>query len=259
MEKMNDFLKKIVSEIKRTGKEYSADDFYYALKYLGVNGESHLALDIEKFYHNFLESLNNSLVKYEERTVKSGENATHYIAFYAAKKANYKEAVKVYFPVKYEYLISSLKTIFMYLIRNNIKAEVKFHVKETNEGIVVRFYDKDDALPFINYCNSNFILNDLLVKINPFMASIYGIGVVYDDNSKSSFMKMLSELLCEYFIYLTKTDGFSKVSDLGFLEYVVRRASIEEDKALKYDILAVARSIKSILSKTSPLDEKDLI
>lgn len=259
MKTMNDFLKKIASDIKRTGREYSADDFYYALKYLGVNGEVNLVSDIEKFYQNFLDSLNNSLVKYEKRTVKSGENATHYIAFYAGEKANYKEAVKIYFPVKYEYLISSLKTIFMYLIRNNIKAEIKFHVKETNEGIVIRFYDKDDALPFINYCNSNFILPDLLVKINPFISTIYGIGVVYDDNSKSSFMKMLSELLCEYFIYLTKTEGFSKVSDLGFLEYVVRRASIEDNKVLKYDILAVARSIKTILSKTSPLDEKDLI
>lgn len=33
---INDFLKKIESDIKISNKDYNSDDFYYMLKYLGV-------------------------------------------------------------------------------------------------------------------------------------------------------------------------------------------------------------------------------
>ena len=118
---INDFIKVVVNEQNKNEKDFSEDDFYYMLKYLGIKKDKSLVNDIEKFYQDFLNSLNNSLVKFDEKKLGSNENTTHYIAFYADKKADYLEAFKVYFPVKYEYMISALKTIFLYLIRNNIK------------------------------------------------------------------------------------------------------------------------------------------
>ena len=94
---INDFIKVIVNEQNKNDKDFSKDDFYYMLKYLGIKKDKSLVSDIEKFYQDFLNSLNNPL-------------------FYADKKADYLEAFKVYFPVKYEYMISALKTIFLYLI-----------------------------------------------------------------------------------------------------------------------------------------------
>ena len=126
---INEFIKKIAQDIKINNNDYTKEDFYYILKYIGVKKDIANYQDIEKFYQEFLGNLSNSLVKFETRKIKTQENATYYIGFYVDKKADYKEAIKVYFPVKYDYQISALKTVFLYLIRNNISAVVKFYVK----------------------------------------------------------------------------------------------------------------------------------
>lgn len=256
--KINDFLKNIAKDMEANHRVFSSDDFYYMLKYVGIQKDTGLVQDIEKFYQDFLNSLGNSLVRYETRTQKYAENATHYIAFYTDKKADYMETVKVYFPVKYEYMISALKTVFLYLIRNNIMATIKFHVKATNEGIVVRFYNKSDVYPFIHYCNNNFVLKDLLEPLHPFIATIYGIGIVQDDNTLYSYNQILSEMLQEYFLFLSNNQLLSQVSDLDFLDYLIKRANIEENDVKRFDIRSIQKSIKSIINLTNPLEEKKL-
>lgn len=250
---INDFIKLIVNEYNTNEKSYSREDFYYMLKYLGIKKDKSLVNDIEKFYQDFLNSLNNSLVKFDERKLGSEENTTHYIAFYTDKKADYLEAVKVYFPVKYEYMISALKTVFLYLIRNNIESTVKFHVKSTNEGIVIRFYKKSDVKPFIDYCNNNFVLSDLLENLNPFIAKTHGIGVVQDDNTLKTFNETVADMLYEYFSFLKQNGSFDLASDLDFLDYVMKRANIEENDVLRFNIRAVEHSIESILNRSNPL------
>ncbi len=250
---MNDFLKKIAVDFKVNGQEYSWEDYYFILKYLGVKKDNSLILDIENFYEEFLNNLNNSLVKYSQRKVKNADNATYYIGFYVTEKANYEEAIKVYFPVKYEYLISALKTVFLYLIRNNIQATVKFNVKATNEGIVIRFYKKEDALPFINYCNSNFILKDLLVSVQPFMPTIYGLGVVRDDNTINTYNGTVSLLLEEYFKKAQEDGSLNRVCDLDFLDFVRKKVVNEQDMVKRFNLKAVQDGITAILEHTSPL------
>ena len=220
---INEFMKKMAMDMKVNDRDFTKDDFYYILKYIGVKKDNSLVEDIETFYQDFLDNLSNSLVKYEAKRVKTGENATYYIGFYVDKKANYKEAVKLYFPVKYEYLISALKTIFLYLIRNSVKATVKFCVKATNENIVIRFYDEKEVMPFINYCNSNFILEDLLVPCNPFIAKMHGLGLVKDDNTINTYNGTLSVLLEEYFRLLKENNSLDKASGLDFLDYIRKR------------------------------------
>ncbi|MBE6154309.1 MAG: hypothetical protein E7163_01870 [Firmicutes bacterium] len=244
---INNFLINVANDIKYNNKIYKKDDFYYILKYLNINKDISLVSDIEKFYQDFLVSLNNSLIHYETRSLKNGENATHYIAFNTNSKANYKEAIKVYFPVKYKYMISALKTVFSYIIKNNIKATIKFHVKATNENIVIRFYDRNDLIPFINYCNNNFKLDELLEPLNPFITNKYGIGFVTDDNSISTYLDTLSLLLEEYFIVLRETDNYDNVSDVGFAEYLNKRLTIEENEEMKYNIESLLRCLNLLI------------
>lgn len=256
---MNDFLKMVAHDIKINGKEYSSNDIYLLLKYYGIKKDVSLVSDIETFYQDFLGSLKNSLVRYDTRTLKYGENATHYISFYASEKADYLEAVKVYFPVKYEYLISALKTVFLYLIRNNIAATVKFHVKATNEAIVIRFYKSEDVLPFIHYCNNNFVLKELLVPVEPFIATIFGIGVVKDDNTVKTYQALLSELLKDYLDYKKSEQLLEQVSDLDFLDYLRKREQMEENDIIRFDMKQILKNIVCILNSSSPIDEKNLI
>lgn len=252
--RMNEFLKKIVSDIKTTNKELTKDDFYYLLKYTGIKQDKTLVNDIETFYTTFLENLNNSLVRHVVRKTGEKENTTNYIGFYTERRANYTESYKIYFPVKYEYMISALKTIFSYLIRNSIESVVKFHVKATNENIVIRFYHKEDVLPFINYCNNNFILDDLLEPVNPFIATIYGIGIVRDDNTLNTYNGTLSEALEEYFKFLKMCDALDKANDLHFLDFVMQKETKEENEIIKFNLRAIISNIKAILSRTNPLD-----
>jgi len=250
---MNEFLKKTASDIKVTNKVFLEEEFYYILKYIGVKKDISKWEDINKFYEDFLDNLNNSLVKYETRKIKSEENTTHYIAFYTDKKADYLDAVKVYFPVKYDYLISALKTTFLYLIRNNIKATVKFHVKSTNEGIVIRFYDKKDVMPFINYCNNNFRLKELIVGLNPFIASIHGLGIVRDENIVNSYNGTLSKILEEYFRLLKDSNSLDKASGIDFLDFLIKRINLEEDESIRFNIKAIESNVRAILNKENPL------
>lgn len=251
--RINEFFKKIASDIKITNKVFSEEEFYYILKYIGVKKDSSKWEDINKFYKDFLENLNNSLVKYETREVKALENTTHYIAFYTDKKALYTEAIKVYFPVKYDYLISALKTTFLYLIRNNIKATVKFHVKATNEGIVIRFYNKLDVMPFISYCNNNFRLKDLTLNVNPFIACIHGLGIVRDDNTVNSYNGTISKMLVEYFTLLKNSNTLDKASGIDFLDYLIKRINLEEDLLVKFNIKAIESNVRAILNNENPL------
>ncbi len=250
---INEFIKKIANDIKLNNKDLTEEDYYYILKYIGVTKDMSLSEDIVKFYHNFLDNLSNSLIKYETRQIKDDENATYYIGFYADKKADYKEAIKVYFPVKYEYQISALKTIFLYLIRNSIKSTVKFYVKATNENIVIRFYHKEDVMPFINYCYKNFILEDLLLKPNPFIATIHGIGITCDDNTVDTYNGTLSKLLNKYFNYLKVNDKLDFASDLDFLNFINELMNVEENPEIKFNIEAIYSNIKNILNHESPV------
>lgn len=251
---MNDFLKQIASDIKKTNKDYTKEDFYYLLKYVGIKKNKSLKEEIETYYDNFLDNLNNSLVRHITRKTGKEENITYYIGFYTDSRASYKEACKVYFPVKYEYMISALKTIFSYLIRNSIESIVKFHVKATNENIVIRFYHKEDVIPFINYCNSNFVLQELLESPNPFIATIYGIGVAKDDNTLNTYNGTLSEILADYFRFLKEHDALDKISDLHFLDYIIQKEETEENEIIKFNYHAIVTNIKAILSRTNPLD-----
>ena len=252
--RINDFLKQAASDMKTSNKELTKEDFYYRLKYTDITKDKSQVNDIEEFYQTFLNNLNNSLVRHVIRKTGIGENTTHYIGFYTESRASYTESYKVYFPVKYEYMISALKTIFSYLIRNSIPSTVKFHVKATNENIVIRFYHKEDVLPFISYCNNNFILEDLLEKVNPFIAIIYGIGVVQDDNTLNSYNGTLSELLEDYFDFLKEHNILDKANELHFLDFIIQRENNEENEIIKFNMRALIKNIKAILSNTSPLN-----
>jgi len=251
--KINDFLKKIAKDIETKNRNLEADDFYYILKYLGVKKDSSLAPDIESFYQSFLDSLNDSLVKYEHNSTGTDENTTHYLGFYVDRKANYLNAVKVYFPVKYEYMISTLKSVFVYLVRNNISSVVKFHLKATNENIVIRFYQKEDVLPFINYCKNNFVLDDLLGNPHPFLATNNGFGIAYDDNFKGSYNSTLSMLLAKYFESVNANLSFNRVSDLDFLDYIIHYEETVSDEVMLFNIKAVENNIRTILLKGEAL------
>lgn len=244
---INDFLKKIAKDMQENHRILSREDFYYILKYIGVKQDTSLVNDIENFYQSFLDSLNQSLVKYISKSTKKGENITHYIGFYVDKKANYLDAVKVYFPVKYEYMVNVLKTVLVYLIRNSIPCVVKFYAKATNENIVIRFYKKEDVLPFIKYCDNNFVLSDLLEKVNPFLTTNHGLGIAYDDNTVSTYNSTLCLLLSEYFESINANLQYDKVSASDFLNFVIRYEESCENEIMMYNIKAVLNSIENII------------
>ena len=142
----------------------------------------------------------------------------------------------------------------MYLIRNSVKATVKFYVKATNENIVIRFYDKKEVMPFINYCNSNFILEDLLVPCNPFIAKIHGLGIVRDDNTVNTYNGTLSIMLEDYFRLLKENNELDKACALDFLDYLEKRKSLEDSEEKIFNIEAIINNIKAILEHKRAID-----
>ena len=250
---INKFFKNIANDLQTNNRELSSDDFYYILKYLNIEQNDTLSKEIENFFEEFLDNLSNSLVKYETKPIGSGTNKTNYLGFYVEEKNKPLKSTKVYFPVKYEYLISALKTTFIYLVRNNIKAVVKFHQKATNEGVVIEFYNKEDVKPFINYCHSNFILKDLLEPLNPFIVTYHKFGII--KKMQGSYIETIAELLSKYFKTIQKNKKYDKVSALDFLAFVVetKETAIDEN-----DYNTIIKNIKTILNNKGILEDEDL-
>ena len=250
---LNDFFSSLAKDFETKTQTLTSDDFYYILKYLNIETDTSLASQIETFFQQFLDKLSASLVKYESKYTKEGANRTNYLALYTTTKCPHTECTKLYFPIKYTYLIKVLTKVLVYLVRNNIKCILKFHQKATNEGLVIEFYHKEDVLPFINYCENNFKLNDLLEPLNPFMVSYHGFGII--KNYNGSYIDTISKLLSSYISLIIKNDEYSKISALDFLSYVIDF----KDTVLNDDNLnIIIKNLKLILNNNGVLDANDL-
>ena len=108
-------------------------------------------------------------------------------------------------------------------------------------------------MPFINYCNNNFRLKELIVGLNPFIASIHGLGIVRDENIVNSYNGTLSKILEEYFRLLKDSNSLDKASGIDFLDFLIKRISLEEDESIRFNIKAIESNVRAILNKENPL------
>lgn len=88
------------------------------------------------------------------------EDIFEYISFNNDPNENidYKETIKLYIPLDYNNIDSSLDQIYIYILSNGIKCETKVSTKDTNDNFIVRLHNNDDVEPFIDFLNNNSLI-----------------------------------------------------------------------------------------------------
>ena len=149
--------------------------------------------------------------------------------------------IKLYIPLKFDYLEQGANQIFDFISNQKIEHESKIAVKIRNDNLVVRVNSLEDAQKIVNFVSSNLYLMNGLANINPFLPNWNGIGVAMDN--KYSYNSIVSEVVCDFFNELKINNSLEKFT-------------VEElNKFIKNKINSIRdldkRDIYSLISKTT--------
>lgn len=152
-----------------------------------------------------------------------------------------RNEIKLYIPLKFDYLEQGANQIFDFISSQGIEHESKIAVKIRNDNLVVRVNSLEDAQKIVNFVSSNLYLMNGLANINPFLPNWNGIGVAMDNND--SYNSVVSEVVCDFFNELKINNSLEKFT-------------VEElNKFIKNKINSIRdldkRDIYSLISKTT--------
>lgn len=178
-----------------------------------------------------------------------------YISFNTdlSENIDYKETAKLYIPLDYNNIGSSLDQIYIYMLSNGIKCETKVSTKDINDNFVVRLHNIDDAIPFIEFLNNNSWIYIKNKTCNPFVPCKDGIGIVQDSGIKQSYNGAVAHLLANYLVLMKKNNFMNNVNLDDFMNYIIEYINSENDENLKFDYLCVLKGLIQIKDELDPL------
>lgn len=154
--------------------------------------------------------------------------------------------IKLYVPLDKRHLEKGSKEIFNFISGKNIAHQSKIAGKVRNDNIVIRVNTLDDAKEIINFVNSNDYIKEGLLKPNPFLPSIYGVGVTMDNNY--SYNSILSKLIYSFIHELKDKNRLDLFTVDNLSMYIKGKIDFVDDLDLK--------DIFTLLSKVTTKDFK---
>ena len=149
--------------------------------------------------------------------------------------------IKLYIPLKLEYLEQGANQIFDFISDQGIAHQSKIAVIIRNDNLVVRVNSLEDAQKIVNFVSSNLYLMNGLANVNPFLPNWNGIGVAMDNNE--SYNSVISEVISEYLYELKKNNDLENFTVEGLNNFVRSKINITQDLD--------RRDIYSLISKTT--------
>ena len=185
-EKADEFLQYIVQILKQNPdiKLNNSNSFgfiYNILVYLGVDRQER-KLNTTKMFNEWIRYYRNkkNIQVFVSAAWKS------FCQFRNERKAN-STHIKVYLPTKYDYLENNAKIIFDYLSKNNIQHISKINKQIRFDNVVIRLFNKEDAINFLNFVKANPNLQEGLIKPNPFAFNHDNIAMACDGNNSYNY------------------------------------------------------------------------
>lgn len=134
--------------------------------------------------------------------------------------------VKLYIPIKEEYMDLDQFKIFNFLAKSNIEHQSKISSKVRNDNLVIRVNNLDDAGKVISFVYNNIDKNHLM-KTNPFLPNIDGVGMAMDNNYSYNFT--VAEVISELFNDLKRKKRLDLFNIDTFCEFCMQKSNIEAD------------------------------
>ena len=209
----DDFLKSVGSIAEE--KDINEDNIYHMLINLGVPLEYQRIETSQLFPYWILQ-----FKDIENIDVFVDENRKYFCQFVNCPNRTFGnvDPVKMYIPLKPEYLYQGANELFTFMARENIIHQSKIGSHIRFDDIVIRVYSISDAEKIQNFIDNNKTIQDGLLQSSPFAVSRNGIAYAMDD--KMSFNFYLSKFIYSYIEQKKKSNLLSSVSVDDFKEYL---------------------------------------
>lgn len=149
--------------------------------------------------------------------------------------------IKLYIPLKLEYLEQGANQIFDFISDQGMAHQSKIAVIIRNDNLVVRVNSLEDAQKIVNFVSSNLYLMNGLANINPFLPNWNGIGVAMDNND--SYNSVVSGIISDFFNELKINNSLERFTVEELNKYIKNKISSIRDLD--------KRDIYSLISKTT--------
>lgn len=152
--------------------------------------------------------------------------------------------IKLYLPLKENYLENGVKIIFDFLCREGIHHRSKIGSYLRNDNLVIRVNSLVDAKKIINFVENNSYIHRGLLKTNPFVFNYHGVGLALDGNY--SYNDELSKILFNYFTERRKFGHYDSpaIAEFGnYLLFTIR-------KIKDHNLLMIYRLIHSNITNS---------
>ncbi len=209
----DDFLKSVGSIAEE--KDINEDNIYHMLINLGVPLEYQRIETSQLFPYWILQ-----FKDIENIDVFVDENRKYFCQFVNCPNRTFGnvDPVKMYIPLKPEYLYQGANELFTFMARENIIHQSKIGSHIRFDDIVIRVYSISDAEKIQNFIDNNKTIQDGLLQSSPFAVSRNGIAYAMDD--KMSFNFYLSKFIYNYIEQKKKSNLLSSVSIDDFKGYL---------------------------------------
>jgi len=145
-------------------------------------------------------------------------------------------SIKVYIPIKYNYIKEGVIELFSFLAKNNITHHSKVGSTMRNDNVVIRLKTIRDVKRLINYILDSEIKKHLL-DANPFIFTYHKIGLAMDNNLSNNIE--ISKLIYNYILSRRLFKQADKPNEEEFCNFVYNCYKDTTDDSLKmiYDLL----------------------
>lgn len=199
LKERDDFLKRVYSIAKDNNKDLSYDEVYHLIVFNGISNEDK-RIDLSNT--SFVNWINH----FKNRKTSCFVSPTwkYFCQFINLGKGDYPidaeySELKIYIPLKAEYVDEGGKRIFDFLDKNNIKHHSKIGKKIRVDNVVVRLYNKEDAKRFTNFIKHDKWFRGKLNKPSVFAYEEDGIG--YGVDGRTSYNSCVACYVSMYINY----------------------------------------------------------
>lgn len=261
--KIDKFLKELQELSKET--RLSPDRIYTILSYYSIPYDEQ-NISIENYFDRFINNFRNV----PNANVFVDTNWSYFCQFTNDPTGSMYDTnpIKIYVPLRKEYLEENVNKIIMFMAKNNIVHRSKLAKKVRADDLVLRVRDKNDADKVINYINSTIPKEDLY-ECNPFCINEGNVALAMD--RYMSYNEILSKYLCLYIssIYY-KNEVASYESFKNFMQanlraliskqaknYILRFKSPEDYHLSNEEFLANVNEITTLIVRNLELANKE--
>lgn len=261
-QKMQEFLNKVVVNVKSQKKVSYKDDIYINLCLFGIEDDGDENI-------NSLKNIQNKV--YDEyrfhafTTCKIFKN----ILFYRDEQVNsilnlrdnidsqYYEQIKLYIPINKKSGLKLVMSLFDFLEKELIVNDTKLLADVRTDNLVVKTFSNKDAMKIVEFINKKYADKD--IEANPFLINDEKVGLSIEGDVR--YNERVAYFINDYVLELRKNNNIDNCSIEGFKKYLenIQSNYFEDKKVIEKLLDSKEKIFKNLTDEKFLFDIKNII